>query len=138
MKSKAKPIKKQKPAPARAPKSAKSETTVAATAPVVDPLDVIAAEYKASGDPGALRVALQNAYDAGHGARRARAPRSGGPTKRELAAALLRRPQGCTSREILDATGWPAVSVPAIAKASGLTLTQQKDGRTTTYFGKAA
>ena len=43
-------------------------------------------------------------------------------------ASLLRGPDGCTTREILEAPGWPAVSVPAIAKASKLTL-QKEDGR---------
>ncbi|MFO1150991.1 MAG: DUF3489 domain-containing protein [Alsobacter sp.] len=66
---------------------------------------------------------------------RERKPRESGPTKRELAAALLTRPEGTTTREILDATGWPAVSVPSIAKASGLSLRQTKDGKVTRYFG---
>lgn len=63
---------------------------------------------------------------------------AGSKTKREIAADLLTRAEGCTAREILDATGWPAVSVPQIAKASGLTLRQEKDGRTTRYYGTAA
>lgn len=67
-----------------------------------------------------------------------RKPREGGPTKREIAANLLTREGGCTTKDILEATGWPAVSVPAIAKASGLTLRQEKDGRTTRYFGTPA
>ena len=67
----------------------------------------------------------------------ARATRRGCPSKREIAAGLLTRPEGTTTREILDATGWPAVSVPAIAKASGLTLKHQKDGRVTRYFAVA-
>lgn len=67
--------------------------------------------------------------------RKAREPRSTGPNKREQAAALLTREGGATSREILDVTGWPAVSVPALAKASKLSLRQEKDGKVTRYFG---
>lgn len=72
------------------------------------------------------------------GTRKPRAPKDGGPNKREIAADLLLRTEGTTSAEILEATGWPAVSVPAIAKASGLTLRQEKDGRTTRYWGTKA
>lgn len=68
----------------------------------------------------------------------ARKPREGGPSKRDMAAQLLLRPEGTTAREILDATGWPAVSVPAIAKASKLNLRQEKDGKVTRYYGEAA
>ena len=94
-----------------------------------------------------IRWMLGAAYDAGVAAAvsskprrsgKVAKPRSGGPTKREIAAGLLQRPEGTTTREILDATGWPAVSVPAIAKASGLTLRQEKDGKVTRYFGQAA
>jgi hypothetical protein len=70
--------------------------------------------------------------------REPRAARNGAPSKREIAADLLRRPEGATSREILDATGWPTVSIPALAKASKLALRQQKDGKVTRYYGEAA
>ncbi len=65
-----------------------------------------------------------------------RKPREG--NKRELVAGLLTRPEGTTTREILDATGWPAVSVPAVAKASGLELRKEKVDGVTRYYGKAA
>lgn len=100
-----------------------------------------------------IRAALDAAYEAGRAAaaaeaptKAARAPRAArtaaatterGPNKREIAAALLTRPEGTTAKEILDATGWPAVSVPAIAKASKLALRQTKDGKATRYFGTA-
>lgn len=58
-----------------------------------------------------------------------------GQSKREQAAALLQRPEGCTSKDILDATQWPAVSVPAVAKASKLALRQEKEGKVTRYWG---
>lgn len=60
------------------------------------------------------------------------------PSKRELVAQLLSRPKGATRQEILDATGWPAVSVQSMAKASSLTLRQEKEGRSFRYYGKAA
>lgn len=97
-----------------------------------------------------IREALRSAYRAGEaharrsagGAARGRTkpekaaskPREG--NKRDLVAALLLRPEGTTSREILDATGWPAVSVPQQAKASRLELRKVKaPGEPTRYFG---
>lgn len=70
--------------------------------------------------------------------RKPREPRAGGPTKREQAAALLTRAEGATTKEILDLTGWPAVSVPQLARSSKLTLRQEKDGKVTRYYGAAA
>jgi hypothetical protein len=61
----------------------------------------------------------------------------GAPTKRSLAINLLSRKEGTTLREILDATGWPAVSVPEIAKAGKLNLRKEKpEGeKVTRYWG---
>lgn len=89
---------------------------------------------------GFIKELLRTAYRAGASSRqhRPRAAGTGGPTKREIAATLLCRSEGATAREILDATGWPAVSVPAIAKASNLEMRQEKDGRITRYFGYPA
>jgi len=86
-------------------------------------------------DDDFMRDLFREVFEAGRAARSRRPTGRSGPTKREIAANLLQRPEGCTSRDILDATGWPAVSVPAIAKASGLTLRQEKDGRVTRYYG---
>lgn len=58
-----------------------------------------------------------------------------GPSKREMAAGLLLRPEGATAKDILDLTGWPSVSVQQVARASGLRLRQEKEGRATRYFG---
>jgi hypothetical protein len=50
---------------------------------------------------------------------------------------LLQRKNGCTTAEILEATGWPSVSVPAMAKACGLTLRKEKNpGEKTRYWGE--
>ena len=60
-----------------------------------------------------------------------------GDSKTGIVAKLLQRANGCTSAEILSATGWPAVSVPAICKAAGLKLTKEKvKGSPTRYWGK--
>lgn len=136
----AKAIKAKAGKPAKVAKPAKETKMTETTTPDANPLDALIVEFHASDvrDDDFMLALLQKAFDAGKGAKRARAPRAGGPTKRDLAADLLRRPEGCTSKDILDVTGWPAVSVPAIARASGLTLTQKKDGRVTTYFGTVA
>ena len=61
----------------------------------------------------------------------------GAPRGEKLAAisSLLTRKGGCTAADILEATGWPTVSVPAQAKAAGLALTKTKEGRTFRYHG---
>jgi Protein of unknown function (DUF3489) len=61
-------------------------------------------------------------------------PRAG--SKTELVAGMLKRKDGCTGAEVLKATGWPTVSMPAQAKAAGLKLRKEKaKGEPTRYFG---
>ena len=55
-------------------------------------------------------------------------------SKVAMIADLLKRLEGCTTADVLKATGWPSVSMPAQAKAAGVTLRKTKAGRTTTYF----
>jgi hypothetical protein len=56
-------------------------------------------------------------------------------TKLEMIVALLKRKQGCTTKDVLDATGWPAVSMPQQAKAAGLKLRKEKaKGEPTRYY----
>jgi Protein of unknown function (DUF3489) len=56
-------------------------------------------------------------------------------TKLAAVVALLTRPEGCTSADIMAVTSWPSVSVPQQARAAGLTLRQEKEGRATRYWG---
>ena len=61
-------------------------------------------------------------------------PREG--SKTSLVADLLKRKTGCTGAEVLKATGWPTISMPAAAKAAGLKLRKEKaKGEPTRYFG---
>jgi len=55
--------------------------------------------------------------------------------KSEAIRALLTRKEGCTTADIKAATSWPTVSVPDTARRLGLRLTQQKQGRSTRYWG---
>jgi len=57
-------------------------------------------------------------------------------SKVEIIASLLKRPEGCTTADVLKATGWPSVSMPAQAKAAGVKLKKQKDleMKVTRYF----
>lgn len=49
---------------------------------------------------------------------------------------LLKRAKGCTAAEVLAATSWKAVSMPAMAKNLGLKLRKEKvKGEPTRYFG---
>ena len=46
---------------------------------------------------------------------------------------LLRRAGGCTGKDVLKATGWPTVSMPAMAKALGVKLKKEKVDGVTRY-----
>ena len=65
-------------------------------------------------------------------ARRASAGRKG--SKTELIAALLRRPEGCTTADVLAACHWPSVSMPQQAGLAGIQLRKVKDGKVTRYY----
>lgn len=67
----------------------------------------------------------------------AKGKRAGGKSqsKTAMVGQLLLRKEGCTTADILKATGWPSVSVPAQAKAVGLGLRKEKNGKITRYFG---
>lgn len=55
-------------------------------------------------------------------------------SKTAIVAGLLKRKGGCTTADILTATGWPSVSVPAMAAAAGLKLAKtKKPGEPTRY-----
>lgn len=86
----------------------------------------------------AKALAAKSAMKPAATAKPAKANGNGKTNKREICAALLTRAAGCTSRDLLDATGWPAISVPATAKASGLKLRKEKVGKVTTYYGTPA
>lgn len=65
-------------------------------------------------------------------------PAKGG-SKTAIIADLLLGKDGTTRRDILTATGWPAVSVQAMARAAGLALRQEKaKGEPTRYYGARA
>lgn len=59
----------------------------------------------------------------------------GGRSKVLLIADMLLRDGGCTRADVLAATGWPSVSMPAQAKLAGLTLQSEKlKGQPTRYW----
>jgi hypothetical protein len=62
---------------------------------------------------------------------------NGNGSKTAEVGRLLKRKSGCTTAEILAATGWQAVSVPLMAKACGLALHKEKNkGKVTRYWGE--
>jgi hypothetical protein len=63
---------------------------------------------------------------------------AGGQSKAAIIGALLGKPEGTTTAEILAATGWPSVSVPAQAKACGLELRKEKIDGVLRYYGRKA
>ena len=54
-------------------------------------------------------------------------------TKLETIVGLLKREEGCTTKQILEAVNWPAVSVPQMARSAGLTLKKEKVDGVTVY-----
>lgn len=54
-------------------------------------------------------------------------------SKLEAIVGLLKRKQGCTTKDVLSATGWPSVSMPQQAKAAGLKLKKEKVEGVTRY-----
>lgn len=58
-------------------------------------------------------------------------------SKLETVIGMLKRPEGCTSKEVCDATGWGAVSIPPIARRAGFELKKEKDGTQTRYRAAA-
>ena len=61
-----------------------------------------------------------------------KSPREG--TKLETVAKLLRRKNGCTAKDVMEACNCPAVSMPQQAKALGVKLRTEKQGRVTRYW----
>lgn len=66
---------------------------------------------------------------------KAKAKKRAAGSKTSLIGSMLLDPKGCTTAEVLKATGWPAVGMPQQAKACGLKLRKVKDGKVTRYFG---
>ncbi len=66
---------------------------------------------------------------------KAATPKKKGESKTDMIGSMLKRKNGCTTKEVLAATGWPAVSMPQQAKAAGLKLKKVKaEGQPTRYF----
>lgn len=61
---------------------------------------------------------------------------NGSRSKAAIISELLQRPEGCTTKDVLTATGWPSVSMPAQARTVGLALTKEKRDGAIRYFGK--
>lgn len=57
-------------------------------------------------------------------------------SKAELIAKMLKRPSGCTTKEVLKATGWPTVSMPAQAAMAGIKLRKEKTDKGLRYYAQ--
>lgn len=56
-------------------------------------------------------------------------------SKLETIVGLLKRPEGCTAKDALAATGWPTLSFPQQARAAGIKLRKEKEkGQPTRYY----
>jgi Protein of unknown function (DUF3489) len=55
------------------------------------------------------------------------------PTKTQMILDLLKRKQGCTTADVLKATGWPSVSMPNQARMAGVKLKKEKVDGVTRY-----
>ena len=54
-------------------------------------------------------------------------------SKLEIIVGMLQRPEGCTTKQVLEAVRWPAVSMPQQARAAGLKLKKEKVDGITIY-----
>lgn len=79
-------------------------------------------------DPGTPGRAKRSSRPSGE----SRAPAS---DRYEALRTLMTRPQGCTTAEALQVLGWPAVSMPAMARRLGLELKKEKIEGVTRYRG---
>lgn len=63
-----------------------------------------------------------------------KAKATNGESKMSIISKLLNRANGCTTADVLEATGWPSVSMPAMAKALKVRLHKDKEkGKATRY-----
>lgn len=83
----------------------------------------------------AIARKIKNPPDAKKAKAKGAAKSTGANTKAALIGTLLMNPKGCTTADMLKATGWPSLSVPRQAKMVGLGLRKEKDGKVTRYFG---
>lgn len=61
--------------------------------------------------------------------------KSAAGSKGAMIAEMMLRPGGCTTAEVLSATGWPSVSMPAAARSAGLALRRERVGGVLRYYG---
>jgi len=98
----------------------------------VEAQEALVAKHKKTIGPDRV---IKNPPDAKTAKNRAEKTAGKGISKTAMVGQLLLRKEGCTTADILAATKWPSVSVPAQAKAVGLGLRKEKDGKVTRYFG---
>lgn len=99
--------------------------------------DAVTSECAAKSKTGATKAASATAKPKDTAKTAANKPKDG-KSKTAQAADLIRRKGGATREDILALTGWPAVSVPAVAKSAGIVLRKEKEGRAIRYFAKAS
>lgn len=129
----------------REPKHQERTTVMPKTNTKADQVAALRTKRAAEKGPKASRRASASKKAAKAKARTPAAPRTApapgnGPrpgSKVALVAGLLTRKQGCTAADVKEACDWVAVSMPAQAKAAGLTLRQEKIDGATRYYGTA-
>lgn len=127
-------------APAEEAKEAEAETEVKVSK-TKKASKAKSAKKAAAAKPAKPAKAAKAAKPAKATAKKASKANGAGPrhgTKTATVAAMLQSKKGCTRAEILDATGWPSVSVQQLAKLAGLDLARpEKEGRVFRYRAKA-
>lgn len=101
-----------------------------------DPANAAAAADTKETDMSTKKTAARKKAPAKKAAKASPVIRPG--SKLEIVVGLLTRPEGCTAEEITTACNWPTVSVPQQARAAGLTLRKEKDGKISRYWATAA
>jgi hypothetical protein len=97
------------------------------------PKPKIAVIAKARADAKAAKAAKAKAAKAKPAKKKTNGERG---AKSFAIAEMLKRAKGCTLKEVLEVTQWPAVSMPAMAKQLGIKLRiEKKPGERTRYYG---
>ena len=118
---------KAKAKAAKAPKKAIKETKAKAAKAPKKAIKETKAPKKAIKETKAPKKAIKET--------KAKAAKPNGKTKIAMIGNLLNRKDGCTRKDVLEATGWPSVSLQQRARELGVKLRKDKQsGQPTRYF----
>jgi multidrug efflux pump subunit AcrA (membrane-fusion protein) len=117
--------------PEKKPETESQSVTESAPAAQTEEADMAAKKTKTTTEAKTSKAKSRTAVKGKTSAKKTEGVRPG--SKLAIIVGLLKRKEGCTTKDVLAATGWPAVSMPQQAKAAGLTLKKEKADGVTRY-----